>query len=95
MPKTPVDSFKDTLENLTAARDEARLGLYLLSMDGKKKWDELEIKVGALEHELGERTEKLTEASAKKALELSRTLREFINTHVRKATGASRSHGQS
>jgi len=82
MSKTSTESFKDAIKNLTKARDEVRLSLHLLSMDGRKKWDELERK---LEQRIGEKADKVTEASAAKVEELARSLREFVEQHVHKA----------
>lgn len=93
MSKSSADSFKKALDSLTAARDEARLGLHLLSLDAKKKWDELELKAVALEMELGERAEELTETSAKQAQELSRVVHEFVDSYIRKIHSATRPGG--
>ena len=82
MSKTSTESFKDAIENLTKARDEVRLSLHLLSMEGKKQWDELERKV---EKRVTEEADKATEATASKAQELARAVRKFVEQHVHKA----------
>jgi hypothetical protein len=82
MSKASTESFKDAIENLTKARDEVRLSLHLLSMEGKKQWDELERKV---EQRVAEEADKVTEATASKAQELARTVRKFVEQHVHKA----------
>jgi hypothetical protein len=82
MSKTSTESFRDAIENLTKARDEVRLSIHLLSMEGKKKWDELERKV---EQRVTEEADKVTEVTASKTQELARTVRKFVEQHVHKA----------
>jgi hypothetical protein len=82
MSKTSTESFRDAIEDLTKARDEVRLSLHLLSMEGKEQWNELERKVA---QRVAEQTDKVTEATASKAQELAHAVREFVEQHVHRA----------
>ena len=71
------------LEFLTSARDQVRLDLHLLSMDTRQKWDEFEAKILTLEQKIGAEAESLSEATAEFAIDLSGSVKEFVDTHVR------------
>ncbi|HWZ89824.1 MAG TPA: hypothetical protein VNW92_13270 [Polyangiaceae bacterium] len=71
------------LETLTAARDQVRLNLHLLSLDTRQKWDELEGKILSLENKIGQEAESLSDATANAAASLSGSVKEFVDTHVR------------
>jgi hypothetical protein len=71
------------LELLTAARDQVRVSLHLLSMDTRQKWTELEGKILSLENKLGQEAESISEATANAAIDLSGSVKEFVDTHVR------------
>jgi DNA repair ATPase RecN len=71
------------LDALTTARDQIRVDLHLLSMDARQKWDELDAKILALEGKIGAEAETFTEATAKAATDLSSTVKDFIDVHVR------------
>ena len=86
MSRTPRDSFKDAIDGLTQARDEARLGLHLLTLEGKQKWDELEGKATELEMKLGEGAERAAEMHAQRAEELTRVVHAFVDAHIRRKT---------
>jgi hypothetical protein len=88
MAKNSAESFKDAIDSLTRARDEARVSLHLLSMEGRKKWDEFEEKARGLEQRLGDQAEHLSDLHVTKAQELSRSIREFVDAHVRKTSGS-------
>ena len=79
--KTP--DLSRPLDVLTAARDQVRLSLHLLSLDTRQKWDELEGKILSLENRLGQEAESISEATASAAIDLSGTVKEFVDSHVR------------
>lgn len=68
---------------LTTARDQARLSLHLLSMDARQKWDQLEGKILGLESKIGLEAESISEATASAAIELSASVKQFVDQHVR------------
>jgi hypothetical protein len=70
----------EALKELALVRDEARLRWHLLSMDARKRWQELEDKVESLEQSLRRRGEKANEAVLTAARDLSKTARDFLNS---------------
>jgi hypothetical protein len=79
--KTP--DLSRPLEILSAARDQVRLSLHLLSLDTRQKWDELEGKILSLENKIGQEAESVSEATASAAIDLSGSVKEFVDSHVR------------
>lgn len=71
------------LDTLAAARDRVRLNLHLLSLDTRKLWDELEGKILNLENKIGQEAEALSEATANAAIDLSGSVKDFVDSHVR------------
>jgi hypothetical protein len=71
------------LETLSAARDQMRLNLHLLNLDARQKWTEFETKILNLESKLGQEAESLSEATANAAIDLSGTVKNFVDNHVR------------
>ena len=71
-------ALDDAKQELEAAREAARLKVHLLSMDARRTWDDLEKKFHAVQKDLGERGEKVGEASATAARELARSIRKFV-----------------
>ena len=82
--KTTNESLNKAMDEITRARDEARLTLHLLSSEAKDKWAELEGKVQQLEGQLGQRGEKATEQSAAKVHEVAASVRQFVEKHIKK-----------
>jgi CBS domain-containing protein len=68
-----MTSKKDILTEVTAARDEARLRLHLLSMEAKERWYELEAQLDNVEHRLHSSGDKVSEAMLQRARELTRS----------------------
>lgn len=83
--KTTNESLNKALDEITRARDEAKLTLHLLSAEAKDRWAELEGKVEQLEGQLSERSEKVTEQSAARVHELAASVRQFVEKHLKKA----------
>jgi hypothetical protein len=81
--KTPSFDLSQPLELLTSARDRMKLNLHLLSMDVQQKWTELEGKILSLENKIGQEAESLSEATASAAIDLSGSVKEFVDNHVR------------
>ena len=75
------------LEFFSAARDQMRLSLHLLNMDARQKWDELEGKILSLENKLGQEAESISEATANAAIDLTATVKDFVDNHVRHVRG--------
>ena len=71
------------LEMLMSAREQVRLDWHLLSMDTRQKWTEFEAKILNLEEKVGSEAESLSEATAEFAIDLSGSVKEFVDTHVR------------
>ncbi len=81
--KTPTFDLSHPLETFTAAREQMRLSLHLLSLDARQKWDELEAKILNLEHKIGQEAESLSESTASAAIDLSGSVKDFVDNHVR------------
>jgi hypothetical protein len=72
----PIDTFN-------SAREQIRLSLHLLNLDARQKWDELEAKILNLESKIGQEAESLSEATANAAIDLSGSVKHFVDNHVR------------
>jgi len=70
-------------EFLSSAREQMRLSLHLLNLDARQKWDELEGKILSLENKIGQEAESLSEATASAAIDLTGSVKEFVDSHVR------------
>jgi hypothetical protein len=81
--KTPSIDLSHSIDQLTAARDQVRLSLHLLSLDTRQKWDELEGKILSLENKLGQEAEAVSDATANAAVNLSGSVQAFVDSHVR------------
>jgi hypothetical protein len=81
--KNPAIDLSHPLEFLSSAREQMRLSLHLLSLDARQKWDELEGKILSLEHKIGQEAEAATEATASAAIDLSGSVKSFVDSHVR------------
>ena len=82
MKNSAIDLNKP-LEYLSSTREQMRLNLHLLSMDARQKWDELEAKILSVENKLGQEAESLSETTANAALDLTATVKDFVDNHVR------------
>jgi hypothetical protein len=80
---TSSPATSSLLDTLSGAREQVRLSLHLLGADARQKWDELESRILALEGEVGTRAEAVAEKAADKALELSDSVKQFVDSHVR------------
>ncbi|MEI9947961.1 MAG: hypothetical protein WDO74_03020 [Pseudomonadota bacterium] len=81
--KTPTLDLSGPIETLTAARDQVRVSLHLLSLDARQKWTEFEAKILNLENKIGQEAESLSEATASAAIDLSGSVKDFVDNHVR------------
>jgi CBS domain-containing protein len=68
-----MTSKKDILTEVTAARDEARVRLHLLSMAARERWYELEAQLDNVEHRLHSSGEKVSDAILQRARELTKS----------------------
>jgi hypothetical protein len=75
----------NVLEALSSTREKVRLELHLLSAEARQKWDELDAKILAFEGEVGSRAETLADKTAEMAMQLSDSVKRFVDTHVRNA----------
>ena len=82
MKNTSFD-LSQPLATLNSAREQIKLSLHLLNMDVRQKWDELEAKILNLENSLGQEAEALSEATASAAIDLSGSVKDFVDNHVR------------
>jgi len=71
------------LEFLSSAREQMRLSLHLLNLDARQKWDELEGQILSLEYKIGQEAESISEATASTAIDLTGSVKEFVDSHVR------------
>lgn len=81
--KNSAFDLSHPLETLSAAREQMRLNLHLLSLDARQKWSEFETKILSLESRLGQEAESLSEATASAAIDLSGSVKDFVDNHVR------------
>jgi len=82
MKNTSFD-LSQPLATLNSAREQIKLSLHLLNLDVRQKWDELEAKILSLENSLGQEAEALSEATASAAIDLSGSVKDFVDNHVR------------
>ena len=82
MKNTAVD-LAHPLEFFASTREQMRLSLHLLSLDARQKWDELEGKILSLENKIGQEAESISEATASAAIELTGSVKDFVDSHVR------------
>ena len=71
------------IETFSAAREQVRLSLHLLNMEARQRWTELEAKILTLENKIGQEAESLSEATASAAIDLSGSVKDFVDNHVR------------
>ncbi|HKO47206.1 MAG TPA: hypothetical protein VJV79_05760 [Polyangiaceae bacterium] len=81
--KTTNFDLKHPLDSFTAVREQIRLNLHLLNLDARQKWDELEAKILMLESKIGQEAESLSDATASAAIDLSGSVKDFVDNHVR------------
>lgn len=81
--KNSAFDLSHPLTTLTSAREQMRLSLHLLSLEARQKWQDLEEKILTIEHKLGQEAESLSEATANAAIDLSGSVKQFVDTHVR------------
>lgn len=81
--KTSAFDLSHPLETLSAAREQMRLNLHLLNLDARQKWSDFETKILNLESKIGLEAESLSEATANAAIDLSGTVKDFVDNHVR------------
>jgi len=81
--KTSAFDLSHPIETFSAAREQLRLNLHLLNLDARQKWTELEAKILNLESKIGQEAESLSEATASAAIELSGSVKDFVDNHVR------------
>lgn len=81
--KTSDFDLTKPLEFFSSAREQMRLSLHLLNLDARQKWDELEAKILSLENKLGQEAESVSEATANAAIDLTGSVKDFVDSHVR------------
>jgi hypothetical protein len=81
--KNSAFDLSHPIETFTAAREQMRLDLHLLNLDARQKWQELEAKILNLESRIGQEAESLSEATASAAIDLSGSVKAFVDSHVR------------
>ena len=75
--------LSEPLEFFTSTREQIRLSLHLLTLDARQKWDELEGKILSLENRIGQEAESISEATASAAIDLTGSVKAFVDSHVR------------
>jgi len=80
---TSSSESASVLTSLTAAREQMRLELHLLSAEARQRWDDLETKIFAIESEVSSQAEQIADKTATLALQLSDSVRTFVDEHVR------------
>ncbi|HYQ26368.1 MAG TPA: hypothetical protein VER04_04090 [Polyangiaceae bacterium] len=81
--KNSAFDLSHPIQTFTAAREQMRLDLHLLNLDARQKWQELEAKILNLESRIGQEAESLSEATASAAIDLSGSVKAFVDSHVR------------
>ncbi|MEO7034559.1 MAG: hypothetical protein ABI548_11680 [Polyangiaceae bacterium] len=81
--KKPTIDLSKPLEFFSSAREQIRLSLHLLNLDARQKWAELEGKILSIENKLGQEAESISEATANAAIDLTGSVKEFVDSHVR------------
>ena len=81
--KNSAFDLSHPIETLSAAREQMRLNLHLLELDVRQKWTEFEAKILTLESKIGQEAESLSETTANAAIDLSGSVKEFVDNHVR------------
>jgi hypothetical protein len=81
-------ALTEILDNLTRARDEARVRAHLLSMEARERWSELETKIEDIQDSAKVRGE----SSLEEAKELARTVEEFVKRNLSGSSGAGAPH---
>ena len=86
--KNDVRQVKNqALNQLASVRDEARVRLHLLSLDARKRWDELEAAFMTLEQRAHQEGEKASEALNDNVNKLSRSFADFITSQMSASSG--------
>jgi hypothetical protein len=80
--KNAID-LSQPLEFLSSTREQMRLKLHLLDLDARQKWDELQGKILSLENKIGQEAESISEATASAAIDLTGSVKQFVDSHVR------------
>jgi len=81
--KNDVRQVKNqALSQLASMRDEAKLRLHLLSLDARKRWDELEAAFLTLEQRANQEGEKASELLNENVNKLSRSFADFITNQM-------------
>jgi len=81
--KTSTFDLKHPIDTFAAAREQMKLNLHLLNLDVRQKWSEFEAKILTLESKIGQEAESLSEATANAAIDLSGSVKDFVDNHVR------------
>jgi len=81
--KNSAFDLSHPIQTFNAVREQMRLDLHLLNLDARQKWQELEAKILNLESKIGQEAESLSEATANAAIDLSGSVKEFVDNHVR------------
>lgn len=81
--KTTAFDLSQPIASFNSAREQVKLSLHLLNLDARQKWDELEAKILNLENRIGQEAEALSEATASAAIDLSGSVKDFVDNHVR------------
>jgi CBS domain-containing protein len=76
-----------TMTQLARLRDEARVKLHLLSIDTRQRWTEIEQAIVALETRAAHEGEKATELLTESARELTRSVGDFMVSHLSTSPG--------
>jgi len=86
--KSDVRDVKNhALGQLATLRDQAQLRLHLLSLDARKRWDELEAALLTLEQRANLEGEKASEALNENVNKLSRSFADFITSQMSASSG--------
>lgn len=76
-----------TMTQLARLRDEARVKLHLLSIDTRQRWTDIEQAIVTLETRAAHEGEKATELLTESARELTRSVGDFMVSHLSSSPG--------
>ena len=77
-----IKTLNNAVSELDAARNAARVKLEVMSISARRALGDLEMKAQVLQKKALVQAEKASEASAKAALDLARTIRKFVEKQV-------------
>ncbi|HVU04332.1 MAG TPA: hypothetical protein VHE30_21385 [Polyangiaceae bacterium] len=80
--KESQKALKEAIEELSAARETAKLKAHLFSLDAKRAWEDLEREFTDLRQKIEAQGEQVVETSAASARDLARSIRKLVEKQL-------------